>query len=436
MCSLKIEKLKNLCTKIGSGATPKGGKESYKNHGISLIRSQNILMNEFSLDGLAYIDDRQASELRNVIVQTDDVLLNITGDSVARVCQAPAWILPARVNQHVAIIRPDPTTLNPTYLRYFLASPKMQDFMLGLASSGATRQALTKAMIEDFEIPLPSMHIQNRIADTLNQLDQKIEVNKKINETLESMVTAIFKEWFIDFGPVKAKAEGRKPFGMDDETASLFPDSFEESELGMIPTGWQVSTYSSIMKHIKDSVNPENFGLSECIHYSLPNFDAGKNAKNEQVADIKSNKFRVHHNSILFSKLNPRTPRIWIANHNESKNHKAVGSTEFVVIHPNLAENRWLAYCLLNESTFLDRMAQTATGTSNSHQRIKPESIFETKWAAPNKEVIEHFHKTVKSLFELSLNNLKEIQYLTQTRDLLLPKLISGEISLDGVSGD
>ena len=112
--------LKDVCTKIGSGATPRGGKEAYKETGISLIRSQNVLDYSFSTDGLAYIDDVQARQLENVTVQKDDVLLNITGDSVARACIVNNQYLPARVNQHVAIVRGNSEKILQSYILYFL----------------------------------------------------------------------------------------------------------------------------------------------------------------------------------------------------------------------------------------------------------------------------------------------------------------------------
>jgi len=124
----QIYKLRDLCTKIGSGATPRGGKESYLDEGpIALIRSQNVLDFFFSYDGLAFIDEDQANQLSNVELQKRDVLLNITGDSVARVCQVPSALLPARVNQHVSIVRPDSSKLIPEYLKYFLLNATLSD---------------------------------------------------------------------------------------------------------------------------------------------------------------------------------------------------------------------------------------------------------------------------------------------------------------------
>jgi len=180
--------------KIGSGATPRGGKESYKESGIALIRSQNILDFSFSPDGLAFIDESQAVQLDNVIVQNNDVLINITGDSVARVCMAPGEYLPARVNQHVAIVRTDPQKANTQFIFYFLQYIK--EHLLSLASSGATRNALTKKMLEDLSIDTPPLLIQRAIANTLSALDAKIAGNTKMNHHLEQMAQAIFAGTF------------------------------------------------------------------------------------------------------------------------------------------------------------------------------------------------------------------------------------------------
>ena len=154
--NIKSVRLGDVSLKIGSGATPRGGKEVYLSNGrTSFIRSQNIYNNRFEKSGLVYLTDEQAKDLSNVEIISADVLLNITGDSVARVCQVPESALPARVNQHVSIIRPDSKRLDARFLQYVLVSSEMQNKMLSLASSGATRNALTKGMIENFIIPFP-----------------------------------------------------------------------------------------------------------------------------------------------------------------------------------------------------------------------------------------------------------------------------------------
>lgn len=185
------------CTKIGSGATPRGGGDVYLERGpYALIRSQNVHNDGFHQDGLAYIGEEHALELANVEVFENDVLLNITGDSVARVCQVDSRVLPARVNQHVAIVRPDASKLDPRFLRYYLVSPKVQAKLQSWAGSGGTRNALTKGMIESFDVPAPEdVNEQRAIAHILGTLDDKIELNRRMSETLEAMARTVFAGW-------------------------------------------------------------------------------------------------------------------------------------------------------------------------------------------------------------------------------------------------
>ena len=192
----EIVKLGGICDKIGSGATPKGGKDTYCSEGISLIRSQNVLDFAFSDDGLAYINDEQARKLNNVDVKPRDVLLNITGDSVARTCMVEDNYLPARVNQHVAIIRGNAEKVISSYLLYFLQMEKPH--LLQLASAGATRNALTKGMIEQLELALPPLDEQRRIVGLLDVLQRKINTNNKINDNLQQQLRATFMEQFTN----------------------------------------------------------------------------------------------------------------------------------------------------------------------------------------------------------------------------------------------
>ncbi len=241
----KEYKLGDVCTKIGSGATPKGGKEAYLGGNTSLIRSQNVLDFAFSWDGLAYIDDDQAAKLNGVEIEKGDVLLNITGDSVARVCIVPESALPARVNQHVSIVRGDTEVVLNDYIMYFLQYKK--PYLLSLSQGGATRNALTKGMIEDLSIPLPPLSKQAEIVHVLKSLDDKIEVNRRINDNLEQQAQALFKSWFVDFEP-------------------FCNQPFEESELGMIPKGWSVRTAEGICSINIGKTPPrkEHEWFSEC----------------------------------------------------------------------------------------------------------------------------------------------------------------------------
>lgn len=179
---MAVYKLKDICLKIGSGATPRGGKKAYCNEGISLIRSQNVLDFEFTYDGLAHINEKQAEKLSNVEVKPQDILLNITGDSVARACAVDARVLPARVNQHVAIIRPDEDRVLSSYILFFLQMIK--PYLLQIAAGGATRNALTKSIIENLELEVPDVLLQKKIVSIFDDIQEKIRKNREINKNL------------------------------------------------------------------------------------------------------------------------------------------------------------------------------------------------------------------------------------------------------------
>lgn len=175
--------LKNYTTKIGSGSTPTGGNQSYKSEGISLIRSMNVLNGSFKYKDLAYIDDIQAKQLDNVTIQKDDVLINITGASVARSCIVPENILPARVNQHVSIIRLK-VDLNCVYVNSLFISPYFQLKLIELGkANGATREAITKSQLEILEIPIPPLSMQNQFATKIESIEnQKTLINQSIGD--------------------------------------------------------------------------------------------------------------------------------------------------------------------------------------------------------------------------------------------------------------
>ena len=181
-----VESLKNCCTKIGSGATPDGGKENYHKSGISLIRSLNVHDYTFTSNDLAFINNNQATELGSVEIYSDDVLLNITGVSVARCCMVPKYVLPARVNQHVMIIRPKKQLYINHYLLCLLCYSENKSKLLGISQSGSTREAITKTEIEQFSIILPIDEVA-KVFDSLartiiKSIEKNVLINKKLTE--------------------------------------------------------------------------------------------------------------------------------------------------------------------------------------------------------------------------------------------------------------
>ncbi|MEO0075797.1 MAG: restriction endonuclease subunit S, partial [candidate division WOR-3 bacterium] len=235
---MRIEKLKNITTKIGSGATPRGGQNSYSNQGISLIRSQNVLDFDFTTNGLAFINEEQAKELASVTVYENDILLNITGDSIARCCIVPKEILPARVNQHVAIIRCD-DTVNSKYVFYYLQY--LKPYLLKICGVGGTRNALTKEVIEELEIVIPSN--QDDIAEILSSIDNKIQLNKKINTELENLAKTIYNYWFVQFDFPNEEGKPYKTSGGE----MVWNEALKRE----IPKGWKVNLISKHFDYLE-----------------------------------------------------------------------------------------------------------------------------------------------------------------------------------------
>ncbi len=193
--------IQKITLKVGSGATPLGGQKAYKDSGISLIRSLNIHDDEFKYENLAFINESQAEKLSNVIIKSRDVLLNITGASIARCNIVPDNVLPARVNQHVSIIRLKPDMVMPEFLHFMLISKSHKErLLLSGDKNGATRQALTKALINNYQISYPNLETQEQIIKKtqtikLGSLHLKEIYQQKI-AALEELKKSILKKAF------------------------------------------------------------------------------------------------------------------------------------------------------------------------------------------------------------------------------------------------
>jgi type I restriction enzyme S subunit len=377
-----------MCLKIGSGATPTGGRESYKETGISLIRSQNVEDFVFLYDGLAHIDEEQAEKLNNVTIKANDTLINITGDSVARVCTVPLSVLPARVNQHVAIIRADGKQLDNYFAKYSLLA--LKEHLLSISEIGATRRALTKDMLENLEISCPDISTQRAIAEVLSSLDDKIDLLARQNATLEALAQTYFRQWFV----------------ADNNNEPI--------------------TVSAIATLENNSVNPARQPLESFYHYSIPAFDNVQTPVAELGKTILSNKFTVLPNTILVSKLNPIISRIWRID--EFVKPNSVCSTEFQILKPKDGRHYLFLYCLMNSNDVVSSFAMSATGTSGSHQRIRPEYILEIRTPEPDNDKLALFNEVCTPMMEQVKKNHRQIQTLQKLRDTLLPKLISGEV--------
>ena len=415
-------RLGEVCNKIGSGATPRGGKEVYLRNGpCALIRSQNVHNDCFRHDGLVFISEKQAAQLENVEVHSDDVLLNITGDSVARACQVAPDILPARVNQHVAIIRPDPTKLSPQFLMYFLVCPEVQAMLLSWAGSGGTRNALTKGMIESFDIRAPTdVNEQRAIAHILGTLDDKIELNRRMNDTLEAMARALFKSWFVDFDPVRAKMEGRDP-ALPKHIADLFPDLFVDSELGEIPEGWEVKTLRECMNLTMGQSPPGSTynEHGEGVPFFQGRSDFGFRYPENRKFCTAPTRIAQPGDTLVSVRapvgdINMAWEKCCIGRGVAALRHKS-GSVSFSYYFT------WTIQAVLREYEHTG----TVFGAINKSQ-------FEAfRVIEPDFNIVDAFDSCARPLDARVRSNIAESRTLAALRDALLPKLISGELRVN-----
>ena len=426
----QVKRLGSFCTKIGTGATPRGGSEVYLNSRVShaLVRSQHVFDRHFDTAGLAFISDGHAKELRNAEVHSGDVLLNITGDGVTfgRSCIVPDRVLPACVNQHVSIIRPDRRECDPGYLLSVLTHPATKGYIESF-NSGGSRRAITKGHIESFEIPLPPLAEQKAIAAMLGAMDDKIELNRRMNATLEAMARALFQSWFVDFDPVRAKLDGRLPAGMDAETATLFPEHFEHGEHNMLPVGWRFAAIEEVCT-INSWTLGKNDDLETLEYVEISEVSRGNIAniatypRGEEPSRARR---RLRHGDTVLSTVRPDRGSYFLAL-NPPENR--VASTGFTVLTPTKASWSFI-HAALTQPEVSDHLGQMADG--GAYPAVRPEIIGAMQVALPNEpNIFEAFHRACAPLFEQAEANRIQSRTLATLRDTLLPKLLSGELSV------
>lgn len=309
------------------------------------------------------------------------------------------------------------------WLNFVLRSQPSQDFIQTHANT-TVQATFNLRDLARLPIPMPPEDVRLPASELLSALDDKIEMNRRMNETLEAMAQALFKDWFVDFGPTRAKAEGRAPY-LPAEVGDLFPDALDDEDE---PLDWPRWTLADLAVHHRATVSPiaEPDRLFE--HYSIPAYDTGQEPALDVGASIKSNKTIIPGGSILLSKLNPDIPRVWFPR--SPNDSPQVASTEFLAFTPKPPAARSLLYCLFQDATFRREMDAMVTGTSKSHQRVSPKSLLQREVLCGDAGMFEMFDQKASPLLDRVLNNRAESCTLAETRDLLLPKLMSGEICL------
>ena len=323
-----------------------------------------------------------------------------------------------------------------------LADPSLRTYPKAVLESSAGRHLIDAVLnttvqktlnlkdIRRLPIPLPPSYAIASISEISEALTDRIALLRETNATLEAIAQALFKSWFVDFDPVRAKQQGLAPTGMDEATAALFPESFEAPAMGPIPKGWRIGVVGDLVEHHRGSMNPAAQPEQLFEHFSLPAFDDGQRPAIEAGAAIRSNKTSVPSNAVLLSKLNPHIPRVWLPFGSGSH---AVCSTEFLPMQPRNTDSKEFIYCAFSASTFSERLRQLVTGTSNSHQRVKPENVLTLGAVLPPAKLVEAFTAITRPMFEKVGRNRQQAQTLATLRDTLLPRLISGQLRLPAV---
>ena len=296
--------------------------------------------------------------------------------------------------QRIITMRGNPDVVSNVFLKYYFQSDQGQ-YELDSRASGTTVFGIKASVLRQVPVLLPELVEQRAIAEVLSSLDDKIDLLHRQNQTLEQMAETLFRQWFV-----------------------------EEAD-----EGWEEGVITDYAEHSKVSIKPSANPLSVYAHYSIPGFDAGKEPIHELGQEIKSNKYQVCTNAILFSKLNPhKDKRVWLILDKVPEN--AICSTEFQVIKPHDENHLYFLYGWLSNSANYREISSGVGGTSGSHQRISPSEIFSFPTPKVSDELLNDYADTIKPIFKKQQSNQSQISTLTVLRDSLLPKLMSGEIRI------
>ena len=322
------------------------------------------------------------------------------------------------------IVELDTDIVDKKYFYY-----KYQKRNLKYLDSGSAQSQITIDSLRSLSVYLPELSKQKKIVGILSVVDYKIDLLRRQNETLEAIAQTLFKRWFVEFEFPNKEGRPYKSSGGKMVSSELGDLPAHMPTAGMqagIPEGWRVGKIGNICSILNEVIKPNTKERNLYSHYSIPAFDDSCSPKKEYGKDILSNKFCVRSNTILVSKLNPKKPRIWPILEIDEK--KSISSTEFQVIKPIKKPYYCFIFNMFKSRYVRREMAQRATGTSGSHQRIRPDDILDIDVVISKENLILDFENGAKKMIEKIDSNLKTIQTLSQTRDILLPKLMSGQI--------
>jgi type I restriction enzyme S subunit len=407
----------------------------YVDAGIPFLRSLNVDRFSINLGDIKHITQNFHSRISKSRLTPGDVVIVRTGKP-GTCAVIPEW-LPESNCSDLVIVRCG-EEIDNRFLCYYVNSSASSHIAAHLV--GAVQQHFNVASAKAMEIPLPPLVEQKGIAHILGTLDDKIELNRKTNETLEAMARALFKSWFVDFDPVRAKAEGR-PTGLPDAISDLFPDSFEDSDLGEIPRGWEVAELGDCDLDIESGRRPKG-GIDKNLTIGIPSIGA------ESIAPV--GQFDFSKTKLVGNDFAEASGKGWIQNFDVALYKDGGKPGEFRPRTALYGDRFPFEKAMVNEHIFLLRSAQLGQpylyylfnfdlvlaqiihkGSSKGAQPgLNQEEVRTSSFVKPEKGLLDAFNNAVEPTIKKQLLIGKQCQVLSQMRDALLPKLISGELRI------
>ncbi len=402
----------------------------YVEDGVPIIRGQNMGLGRWVTGDFAYVSEEKAQSLSANIARPGDLLFTQRG-TLGQVAIVPEdGYSEYVISQSQMKLTPDTTKADVLFLYYCFLSPEQRHYILSNAiQTGVPHTNLT--ILRNTPLILPPLNEQRAIAEILGSLDDKIEANRRMNETLEATARAIFKSWFVDFDPVHSKSRGEHPLGMDAARAALFPDSFEESELGPIPAGWGIGDLKDCCEKVENGGTPKR---SEPSFWEPPTVPWLTSGEVRQQIIISTDGF------ISVSGLANSSAKLWDIGTIVIALYGATAGQVTLLAIPTTSNQACCGLTPLKDMTFfvylhasnsVEELGMQARGSAQ--QNLSQSLVADFSTIIPSKEILTVFHNSVTPLFDKWINNLEESRTLAETRDALLPKLVSGEIRVGEV---
>lgn len=398
----------------------------YVNEGIPTVMPQNIGDNRIIEEGIARIRSEDAERLSRYRLRRGDIVYSRRGDVERRALVRKAedgWLCGTGSLR----VRFAPGVVDSRYASYYLGHPNVRRWVVSHAV-GATMPNLNSSILESIPFVVPPLPDQKGIAAILGALDDKIELNRRMNGRLDGIARAIFKSWFVDFDPVHAKMEGREPYGLDGDIAALFPDSLSDSEVGDVPMGWRPQSLSGLARvnawtlTAKDELNPIQYvDIS-----SVSRGEVSEIATFERGSEPSRARRRPAHGDTVLSTVRPDRGSYFLCMYPPGN---LIVSTGFATITPLRVPWAFLHAAITRDDVF-EHLGHMADGAA--YPAVRPSVIEDLQVVVPDRpKLLDAYHQLCEPMFSHAAANRQESKAIASLRDSLLPKLISGEIRIE-----